>query len=70
MKKKISILILVIVFLVLLIYNKFYKIDLTTFNYYFNGEIVDSPTDKYDFRIQIWKSDENSSESYVMGRLV
>ena len=74
MKKKVMILTSIIILLLIVgelyVYKNFYEINLAPFNYSFEGIIVDSPNDKYQFRIRICKSDENSSELYIMGTLV
>ncbi|MBS5938733.1 hypothetical protein E5347_13945 [Clostridium sartagoforme] len=73
MKRKIFLslfLILIIISGIIVIYNKFYKIDLSPYNYTFHGEMVDSPNNKYEIRIEILKLDEDSDEAYIMGLLV
>lgn len=68
---------LIILFLILLIsilgigvYNKFYRIDVNNYKYNFQGQMIDSPNDKYQVRITILKVDEESKEAYIMGSLV
>lgn len=73
MKRKIFLslfLILIIISGIIVIYIKFYKIDLSPYNYTFHGEMVDSPNNKYEIRIEILKLDEDSDEAYIMGLLV
>lgn len=58
MKKKIMMLtsIVILLFIVgtLYVYKNFYEINLAPFNYSFEGIIVDSPNNKYQFRIKKW----------------
>lgn len=51
-------------------YDKYYKIDISQFNYSFLSRIVDSPDGKYQISISIFKTSENSEDSYIKGDLV
>ena len=70
-KRKVLIfLIIILIMSVTKVYNKFYRIDVTDYRYNFQGQMIDSPNDKYQIRITILKVEEDSKEAYIMGRLV
>ena len=70
-KRKVLIfLIIILIMSVTKVYNKFYRIDVTDYRYNFQGQMIDSPDDKYQIRISILKLDENSKDAYIMGELV
>ena len=44
--------------------------DINNYKYNFQGQMIDSPNDKYHVRITILKVDEESKEAYIMWSLV
>lgn len=51
-------------------YDNYYKIDISQFNYSFLSRIVDSPDGKYQISISIFKTSEDSEDSYIKGDLI
>jgi hypothetical protein len=73
-KKKFMFIIIAIVLCIGLIgfsiYDNFYKIDLTQFEYDFLAQIVPSPDAKYTISIDIYRTTEDSEISYISGLLI
>lgn len=52
------------------VYNNFYRIDRSQFNYIFLSRIVDSPNDKYEISLDILRTTEDSEITYIEGKLI
>lgn len=72
-KEKITILLICVLmsgfFIGKLIYNNYYKIDISPFEYIFLSRIVDSPDENYTIMVEIYKTTEDSDLAYIMGTL-
>lgn len=52
------------------VYNNFYRIDRSQFNYIFLSRIVDSPNGKYAISLDILRTAEDSQITYIEGNLI
>jgi|GEM_PF-1611227 len=77
MRKRIFVILTTTIFITLCLvitgfyfYNIYYNIDLSQFNYSFLSRIVDSPDGKFQISISIFKTSEDSEDSYIKGDLI